>query len=59
MLLNKYSGRTYNDPNQSYVFPWILQDYKSYSLDLSNPKFFRDLSKPMGALNKERLNSFM
>ncbi len=29
MLLNKYSGRSYNDPNQAFVFPWVLSDYKS------------------------------
>lgn len=27
------------------VFPWILSDYSSKSLDLSNPSSFRDLSK--------------
>ena len=59
MLLNKYSGRTYNDINQYYVFPWILQDYKSSILDLSNPRVFRDLSKPIGALNEERLASYI
>lgn len=29
MVLNKYSGRTHNDVNQYYVFPWILKDYTS------------------------------
>jgi hypothetical protein len=29
MLLNKYSGRSFNDPNQYYVFPWVLSDYES------------------------------
>lgn len=27
------------------VFPWILSDYSSKSLDLSNPSSYRDLSK--------------
>lgn len=27
------------------VFPWILSDYSSQNLDLSNPSSFRDLSK--------------
>lgn len=51
MLLNKYSGRTYNDLNQYYVFPWVLTDYHSKHIDLSNPNAFRDLSKPIGAIN--------
>ena len=37
------------------MFPWILSDYSSSSLDLSDPAVFRDLSKPVGALNPERL----
>ena len=38
-------GRSYNDLNQYPVFPWILRDYTSKQLDLSNPDTFRDLSK--------------
>lgn len=51
MLLNKYSGRTHNDVNQYYVFPWVLKDYQSEKIDLNDPNVYRDLSKPMGALN--------
>lgn len=31
------------------VFPWVLADYSSPSLDLTSPASFRDLSKPVGA----------
>jgi hypothetical protein len=51
MLINKFSGRTYNDLNQYYVFPWVLSDYNSSRLDLSNREVFRALSLPIGALN--------
>src|SRR4051794_6980953 len=37
------------------VFPWILKDYTSATLDLGNPETFRDLSKPVGALNPKRV----
>lgn len=37
------------------MFPWIIADYKSSTLDLNNSNTFRDLSKPMGALNPKRL----
>lgn len=37
---------------------WVLADYKSEQLDLDNPESFRDLSKPIGALNPERLATF-
>jgi len=40
------------------VFPWILADYSSAALDLNNPASFRDLSKPIGALNPQRLESY-
>ncbi|KIW04511.1 hypothetical protein, variant [Verruconis gallopava] len=48
MLLNTMAGRSFNDLTQYPVFPWVLADYTSEELDLSNPKTFRDLSKPMG-----------
>ena len=52
--LNTIAGRTYNDLSQYPVFPWILRDYKSEELDLKNPDVYRDLSKPIGALNEDR-----
>ncbi|XP_060018110.1 neurobeachin-like protein 2 isoform X5 [Lagenorhynchus albirostris] len=51
MQLNTIAGRTYNDLSQYPVFPWVLQDYVSPTLDLSNPVVFRDLSKPIGVVN--------
>ncbi|XP_066441343.1 neurobeachin-like protein 2 isoform X1 [Eleutherodactylus coqui] len=65
MQLNTIAGRTYNDLSQYPVFPWILRDYISESLDLNNPEVFRDLSKPIGVVNerharevKEKYESF-
>jgi hypothetical protein len=56
MVLNSCSGRSYSDLTQYPVMPWILADYDSAELDLSNPASFRDLSKPMGALDERRAN---
>ncbi|XP_039288405.1 neurobeachin-like protein 1 isoform X2 [Nilaparvata lugens] len=53
MQLNTLAGRTYNDLSQYPVFPWILADYTSSELDLTDPKTFRDLSKPIGVQNPE------
>lgn len=65
MLINTLAGRTFNDLTQYPVFPWVLADYTSEELDLTNPKTFRDLSRPMGCQNpdreagfKERYNAF-
>nr|XP_043621960.1 BEACH domain-containing protein C2-like [Erigeron canadensis] len=58
MQLNTLAGRSYNDITQYPVFPWILADYKSKNLDLTDPASYRDLSKPVGALNVDRLEKF-
>ncbi|XP_028835507.1 neurobeachin-like protein 1 isoform X3 [Denticeps clupeoides] len=50
--LNTIAGRTYNNLAQYPVFPWILADYTSEELDLSDPRVFRDLSKPVAVLNE-------
>lgn len=49
--MNTIAGRTYNDLSQYPVFPWILADYESEELDLTNPSTFRDLSRPVGVVN--------
>jgi factor associated with neutral sphingomyelinase activation len=55
LYLNNMADRSYNDLTQYPVFPWVLNDYSSDNIDLSDPSVFRDLSKPVGALNDERL----
>ena len=59
MFLNTIAGRTYQDLNQYPVFPWILTNYESTELDLAQPTNFRDLSKPIGALNSDRRAEFI
>jgi hypothetical protein len=59
MYLNTISGRTYNDLNQYLIFPWILINYDSPTIDLNSPSSYRDLSKPIGALNPSRRQFFM
>jgi hypothetical protein len=77
MQLNTIAGRTYNDLTQYPVFPWILTDYKSETIDLNDEseslqfaillvfidrraiEVYRDLSKPVGALNPKRLEYFV
>ena len=59
MALNTMAGRSYNDLCQYPVMPWVLAQYDQDTIDLSDPAVYRDLSKPMGALNEERLQSFI
>lgn len=58
LYLNSEADRSFNDLTQYPVFPHIIQDFVSAELDLSNPNTFRDLSKPIGALNASRLEYF-
>ncbi|CAB4066679.1 NSMAF [Lepeophtheirus salmonis] len=55
IYLNSAADRSFNDLTQYPVMPWVLADYKSSELDLSNVETYRDLSKPIGALNEARL----
>jgi hypothetical protein len=58
--LNMLSGRSYNDMCQYPVFPWVLADYTSEEIpDLTDKKSFRDLTKPVGALNPQRLEELI
>ncbi|XP_071942779.1 neurobeachin-like protein 1 [Antedon mediterranea] len=55
MQLNTIAGRSYNDLSQYHVFPWVLADYTSETLDLSNPEVFRDLTRPLGVVNPKNI----
>lgn len=55
MALNRMAGRSFSDLTQYPVFPWVLADYTSDSIDLSDSRVYRDLTKPVGALNPDRL----
>eukprot|EP00002_Diphylleia_rotans_P018239 TRINITY_DN3536_c0_g1_i1.p1 TRINITY_DN3536_c0_g1~~TRINITY_DN3536_c0_g1_i1.p1 ORF type:complete len:2280 (-),score=409.51 TRINITY_DN3536_c0_g1_i1:41-6880(-) len=59
MRLNTAAGRNYNDLTQYPVFPWILTDFKSRRIDLNDPSIYRDLSKPIGALEPNRLAKYL
>jgi factor associated with neutral sphingomyelinase activation len=58
LALNSAAGRSFQDLSRYPVFPWVLADYTSSKLDLSNETMFRDLTKPVGALNAKRLDYF-
>ncbi|KAL5962452.1 Neurobeachin, partial [Taenia solium] len=54
MCLNTLAGRSFNDLNQYPIFPWVLTNYTDSYLDLNEPANYRDLSKPVGALDPAR-----
>lgn len=51
--LNKLAGRSYNDLMQYPVFPFILCDYSSSTLDLNNRNAYRNFKKPMAIQEKK------
>ena len=57
-ILNSAANRTKQDIYQYPVFPWVLKDYESKSLNLDDISVFRDLSLPVGAFNARRLKIF-
>ncbi|PLW50423.1 hypothetical protein PCANC_07607 [Puccinia coronata f. sp. avenae] len=59
LYLNDAAGRTYRDLTQHPVFPWILADYTSSTLDLEKPESFRKLDLPMGAQTEARKRDFI
>lgn len=58
LALNSAAGRSFHDLSRYPVFPWVIADFESSKLDLTKEKSFRDLTKPVGALNPERLEYF-
>ncbi|KAH0564644.1 protein FAN-like isoform X1 [Cotesia glomerata] len=55
LYINSLADRTFHDLTQYPVMPWIIQDYSSPTIDFNDPKNYRDLTKPIGALEPSRL----
>ncbi|KAL3668579.1 hypothetical protein V7S43_006661 [Phytophthora oleae] len=55
MALNVSAGRSYNDPSQYPVFPWVIKDYESTELHLDDEDIYRDLRRPIGAQTAEAI----
>jgi len=58
MYLNAAAYRTFSDFTQYPVFPWVLSNYDDSEIDLNDPANYRDLSKPMGAMEPRRFDAF-
>jgi Beige/BEACH domain/PH domain associated with Beige/BEACH len=58
LFLNSEADRSFSDLTQYPIMPHVICDYQSRKLDLTKPETFRDLTKPIGALNPQRLAFF-
>ncbi len=54
MQLNKLAGRTFNDLMQYPVFPFVLSDYTSATLDLYSHSSYRDLRRPIAVQDPDQ-----
>jgi len=41
MEINSWAGRTMNDLTQYPVFPWVIADHESETLDFEDPAIYR------------------
>lgn len=57
--LNKLAGRSFNDLMQYPVFPFILSNYVTDTLDLTVEQNFRNLKRPMAIQNPEKEVNFL
>ncbi|XP_026133560.1 lysosomal-trafficking regulator-like isoform X3 [Carassius auratus] len=57
--LNKHAGRSFNDLMQYPVFPFILRDYTSETLDLQDASIYRNLIKPIAVQSKEKEDRYV
>ncbi|KAK7198364.1 Concanavalin A-like lectin/glucanases superfamily/Beige/BEACH domain containing protein [Novymonas esmeraldas] len=53
-VLNDVASRTTANLGQYPVLPWVLRSYTDDTLDLEDAGAYRDLSKPVGALNEAK-----
>lgn len=57
--LNKLAGRSFNDLMQYPIFPFVLSNYTSNVLDLTDSNNFRKLDRPMAVQNVEKEETFI
>jgi len=59
LMLNTLSGRSFNNPSQYPIFPWVISQYDTPVAQLQSKMFYRDFSKPIGALNESRMKELI
>ena len=53
LYLNFIAHRSFNDPTQYPIFPWLVST--NQDLNLNDPSCLRNLSKPIGAISQDKL----
>ena len=55
--LNILGGRSFCDTSQYPIYPWVIMDVSSHSLNLEDDSIYRDLSKSMLGLSESKLET--
>ena len=62
LFLNRYGSRSFQDPTQYPVFPWVLNDYKNLETFQKKEKIFlkilNAIEKIQESIEDEKINSF-
>ena len=53
LLLNRYGSRSFNDPSQYPVFPWILHDYSNFESIIDKEKDYNKIMEEYIKLQEE------
>ena len=64
LLVNKFSGRSFNDLSQYPIFPWVIADYQSQSYEelqaqIKEDKGLRDLFTHTGIMSEGKIKKVM
>jgi hypothetical protein len=59
MTINNIAGRSFNDLNQYPIFPWVIQDFSSKTINFDNPSQMRDFKYPLGSQEEENRKKFI
>ena len=58
LIINKYASRSFNDPNQYYIFPWILNKFENLIYINNNEKiFYEEKRKKSSNSNKDKIKT--
>lgn len=60
LYLNFMGSRSFSDLSQYPIFPWVITNYEDSEeeFDMSEERNYRDLSKPIGAVNPDKFEKF-
>ena len=56
LVLNFYGDRSFEDPSQYPIFPWVISNYKTTKL--TTPQCLRDMNKPVACLSQDKQDQF-